>query len=288
MSHSDDQLGIVVPLSKKELILGGGSILAIVSIGFIFEIWMDTIISSHEINSITNSTDLIDFGQYIKSTSTAQIAQMAVFIFIFPLLVLYYIAVARVLKICFAEYHVFYTIFSLGYIFYAIFIYVAISVGILFQAFFWSIDDATTDITLPSANMALLLMYRFEIVLVSLSIYFAAIAMVSFWSTFVLALFFDSKYNTNLRVYILPSLCFKIQFVAKLCLILLAIFTLFGSYFSVYAWNPQGFWSLSGQSQIFQIFTICSYFISGLWLLWFGSSKNYQKFNDRLQFKQFI
>eukprot|EP01084_Bolivina_argentea_P106653 190803_1 len=192
----------------------------------------------------------------------------------------------RVLKICFAEYHGCRTMFSFSYFLFAIFLYLQAAVGILWQAFFWSIIDEETDMELPSTNLILLFMYRFQILLASLGIYFSAIMGIAFWLPFIYACYIDINYKNNLKAYIIPACCNG--WCGKIFVVLLTIFTLIGSYLSVYAWSYNGFWSLSGGSQIFQLFTIFSGTLSAVWLIWFALSVNYNKFNDRVEFQQFL
>eukprot|EP01084_Bolivina_argentea_P216984 368486_1 len=275
----------VVPLSKKELILGGCSNFAIVIIGFIFEIWIDTSIGFDH-TTIKNESDLSNFSEYIASTRTAEKIQLGVIIFAYPLFIFYYISMVRVLKICFVEYHTCRAMYSVSYVIYLVFLYLSCGVGVLWQAFYWTINDDINNTILPSADMILLLGYRFQILLLSFAIYFAAIMSVAWFIPFICALSIDLKYNNNIKEFIFPSCCSKA--IMKISIILLTILTLIGAYLSVYSWKYYGFWSLTGGSQIFQMFTIFSGAVAAIWLIWFAMSNNYQKFNDRVQFQQFI
>ena len=279
----------VVPLSKNELLLGGISNIIIMILGCAWSIWFESAVTFDHTN-INNQSDLNDFGVYVRSVRSSDITQGGVFTFVLPLYIFQYVAMIRVLKICFGKYHTLRTMFSLTYILYSVFIYIGNCVALVSDAFNWAITtdtDASNDI-LPSANMTELLIVRCGIMFLSQGIYCGAIAMVSFWLTFILVLFFDSKYNADLKIFIFPSCGNICGTITKILLIVLTIGTMLGSYLSVFAWNHTGFWSLSGGSQTFQIFTIFSSLIAGVWLIWFALSKNYEKFNDRIQFEQFL
>eukprot|EP01084_Bolivina_argentea_P261000 440928_1 len=284
---STNNISNIVPLSRREILLGGISSIVIMMIGLFFEIWLDSTVTFDHSN-INSLSALNNFGDLIMSAAEYERIQNGIFIFVFPLHLLYYVAMVRSLKICFTKYHTLITVFSLSYIFYAIFINLSLCVSISVDSFFWSISFDDTSQVLPSSNMIQLYVLRLQIACISLAIYFGSIAMFSFWLIFICALFFDSTYNNNLRIYLCPS-CFKYNSItSKIIMILLASFTLIGSYLSVFSWSYSGFWSLSGGSQTFQIFTIFSSATSGVWLIWFGISRNYDKFNDRTQLEYFL
>eukprot|EP01084_Bolivina_argentea_P219927 372847_1 len=132
-SQTSSQL---VPLAKYELVLGGCSNVAIVILGFVFESWIDLTIGFDH-SAITTVSELNEFGVYVQSTRNAETIQLGVMLFFVPLFLFWYIAMMRVLTVCFVEYNASRIVFSVCYIIYVVFIYMGESVGIVWQAFNW-------------------------------------------------------------------------------------------------------------------------------------------------------
>eukprot|EP01083_Nonionella_stella_P024139 66742_1 len=275
----------LVPLSRAELLLGGISNLVVMFVGFMFTSWMDSLTLNHP--AINNEADLSEFHHLYSGSQLEDTILVGVYLLAFPLILFQYFVLIRVLKVCFVKYHAVRTICSISYILYVIFCYMGTSMGVLGDAFNWNIhaDTATSTDILVAANMIQLVIFRANIVFFSFACYFGAISMASFWSVFLMAIRFDAAYSNDLRAFILPKMSAVFQ---TILLCVLTFGTLIAAYVSAFAWSHYGFWSLSGGSQFFQIFAVFSSFVMGIWFLWFALSGNYQHFNDRIQFQQFL
>eukprot|EP01084_Bolivina_argentea_P073870 134027_1 len=274
----------IQPLSKNELLCGGISIIILMCMAIIFELFS----SKLEINTVNVETeqDLIDFHNTIQNNPgyvKVYLLQSGLELITFPLYILYFNAVDRVFKVCFPEYYILKRTFLFSFTVAFILFFTSIIPEIMSLIFEYEIYDSTNNL-MTSIYYTQLNLLRLSTLLTSVAVYFAAISLDVFWIAILRAMLLDKNYSNDLKKYMVPC---KTAVIGKIVIILIIMTNTFGALIAVFAWNQTGFWSLTGGASMFVIFVILSQILSGVWLIWLAMSNTFIQFNAKFQFLHF-
>eukprot|EP00483_Globobulimina_turgida_P000737 UN00737 len=174
--------------------------------------------------------------------------------------------------------------FSFSYSLAVVFVMVATVAEIMAIMFHYEISDNEGNI-LPSNYMIQLTLMRMSTVMVIFAVYCGMISQNVLWIAILKASGIDLTYNPDWNLLVFPETCQGVF--TKVCLGVLIFLNTFGAVATIFSWKSSGFWSVNGQASMLSIFTVICEFLSGMWLIWLATSKNYEKFNKNRQFLQF-